>query len=246
MILLLVTWCLTTGAACVGIFAVGALLIQRRIVPLAGGLLAGVALCCVLPELAERSGWPVALAGTLAGAALLQAFNRYIYPVCPVCTHSDDHAECATSMHGFATPLLIAVGIHCVFDGWALALSQQAGLGDLRRTLLLGLLVHKIPEGLVLGFMLRAAMRTRWLALLGAAGSQSTMFVALLLPAGTAITNARANAWFALANGSFLFLGAHAVHSQWKDRGPRAALRSAVAGAAGSLALAGVARLFSY
>jgi hypothetical protein len=66
-----------------------------------------------------------------------------------------------------------------------------------------------------------------------------------LLPAGATITSARSGVWFALANGSFLFLGGHAVHSQWRDRGPRVALRSAAAGAAGSIVLAGVARLFS-
>ena len=224
MILLFVTWCLTTGATCVGIFAVSAPLIQRRIVPLAGGFLVGVALYCVLPELAARSGWPVALAGTLAGAALLQAFNRYIYPLCPVCDHSHDHAECATSLHGFAVPLLVAVGVHCVFDGWTLLLSTQSALGKLSSAMLLGLLVHKLPEGLVLGLILRAAMRSRWWTLLGAAASQSAMFVALLLPAGAAIKSAWANAWFALATGSFLFLGAHALHSEWRASGPRARL----------------------
>lgn len=245
MILLIIAWCLTTSAACAGIFVSDTPAIQRRIVPAAGGLLAGIAVFCVLPELAEYSGWRFALFGTIAGAALLQAFNRYVYPVCPICSQSHVHAECTTRLHGFAAPLLIAVSIHCVFDGWALALSAQVGLGELRRAMLMGLLVHKLPEGLVLGFLLRAAMRSRWRALLGAAGSQTAMFVALLLPAGVAMTNARASVWFALANGSFLFLGAHAVHSEWRDRGPRVALRSAAAGVAGSLVLAGVGRLFA-
>jgi zinc transporter ZupT len=120
------------------------------------------------------------------------------------------------------------------------------GLGELRRAMLMGLLVHKLPEGLVLGLLLRTAMRERWRALVGAAASQSAMLVGFLLPADMAITSTRANVWFVLANGSFLFLGAHAVHSEWRVRGPRVAMRSAVAGVAGSLVLAGVARLFSH
>ena len=41
----------------------------------------------------------------------------------------------------------------------------------------------------------------------------------------------------AIAGGTFLFLGVHAVHSDWKRRGARPAFIPAIAGAAGAALL---------
>ena len=62
----------------------------------------------------------------LAGFALLAVIDRFVYPVCPTCSHTHDHDHCAMRLHGFAPPLIIATLIHSFFDGWALAAAQIA------------------------------------------------------------------------------------------------------------------------
>jgi len=79
-------------------------------VPFGGGVLLGVAAVWILPEMAEFFGWPAALAWTAAGFALLWFVDRYLHPVCPACSPGHEHDDCATRLHGFATPLLIAAG----------------------------------------------------------------------------------------------------------------------------------------
>ncbi len=94
-----------------------------------------------------------------------------------------------------------------------------------------------------MGILLRSAIRKRGLALLGAIGSQSAILAALWLPAAPILNGPWVVALFSLVAGGFLFLGAHAVHVQWKSSGRRSAIRTAAAGAAGSLAVAGISRL---
>jgi zinc transporter ZupT len=112
--------------------------IARRVLPFSGGLLVGVALFWILPEIAERDGWLSGIAGLVAGFALLWLIDRYVYPVCPTCAHTHHHENCSRSLHGFAAPLLIASGLHSFFDGWSLAVSQQKGYEDLKAAFLVG------------------------------------------------------------------------------------------------------------
>jgi zinc transporter ZupT len=202
------------------------------LVPLSGGVLAGVALFWMLPEVAGRLGWTAAL-GTLAGGAgLLWGVDRFVYPVCPVCSHSHDHASCAARLHGFAAPLILAVGIHSFLDGVGIAVSQAADAGAVGRAVLWGLALHKVPEGLALGIMLRASVRSWAGALGGSLAAQAPMVAGTWIEAWVApgLGDSGIMVLLAAAGGSFFFLGAHAVHGEFKrERGP-AALAAAGAG----------------
>ena len=68
---------------------------SRRLVPFSGGVLMGVALFWVLPEMAEFLSWVKALAWIAAGFAVLWAVDRFVYPVCPACSHPHDHDHCS-------------------------------------------------------------------------------------------------------------------------------------------------------
>ena len=57
-------------------------------VPFSGGVLMGVALFWVLPEMAEFFRWPMAIAWTAAGFGLLWFVDRFVYAVCPACSHT--------------------------------------------------------------------------------------------------------------------------------------------------------------
>ena len=70
------------SAAC-GVWLESIRKISRRMVPFSGGVLIGVALFWVLPEMAEFFRWPTAIAWVFAGFALLWFVDRFVYAVCP-------------------------------------------------------------------------------------------------------------------------------------------------------------------
>jgi zinc transporter ZupT len=212
---------------------------SRRILPFSGGLLVGIALFWILPEIAGRDGWIGACVGVTAGFSLLWLIDRYLYPVCPTCSHTHQHEDCSRSLHGFAAPLLIASGLHSFFDGWSLAVSEQKGFEGLKVAFLAGIGVHKLPEGLALGALLIAALGTEWRAMLGATAAQSMMLAGGAL--GVLLANHLAPRWtvafLSVAAGAFVYLGYHAVDSEYRQRGFRTAWMPALTGAAGAAVL---------
>ena len=179
-------------------------------------MLLSVSLVWVLPELAEDFGWLPGLALMLGGFALLAFIDKYVYPVCPSCSHTHDHDICITRLHGFAVPLVAATLVHSLFDGWALAAAHAEG----RSGIWTGILVHKLPESLAFGIILRAAMKSRRNAMICAALVQA----ATLLGAGLEQLMAPhigpfwIHVLLAIAGGTFLYLGFHAVHGEWRRR----------------------------
>ena len=185
--------------------------VARKLLPASGLLLMAVALLLLLPELAHTLGWANAAFLFLAALAIVWAMDKFIYPVCPLCSHSHDHDDCSTRLHGFAPPLLIAMLIHNVFDGWMVTLGHGLSMG---------VIAHKVPECFAFGAILAAALKSRGAALGWAVLTQGGMF------AGAALHSATA-AWLspvwmvslvALGAGLFFYLGFHAVHGEWKRR----------------------------
>ena len=239
LIPVLVTLVAVAGAVG-GVFATVVPSLSRRAVPFSGGVLVGVAAFFVVPELANVFSWPGALAWATAGFALLWVTDRYIHPVCPSCSHTHDHEVCSTRLHGFAGPLLTAAALHSVLDGWTLAASQEtATLGPV---FLFGIAVHKLPEGLALGVIARAALRSNSAAIAGCAAAEGATLIGALLE--IALYRYIGLTWIygllALAAGSFLYLGYHAIHAEYKRRGVLPAFLPAFTGVAGS----SVIRLF--
>jgi len=144
-----------------------------------------------------------------------------------------DHDHCATRLHGFATPLLLAATLHSFLDGWTLlaAGSTQLGAG-----FVVGIAAHKVPEGLALGVIARAALNSRASAITWCAAAESATLLG-------AVTESLLEPYIglytlyvllALAGGSFLYLGAHAVHAELRRSGPAPTLWPALTGVAGS------------
>jgi zinc transporter ZupT len=211
--------------------------LTRRLVPFGGGTLLGVGLFFVLPEMAVTLGWPGALLWLGGGCLLLGLVDRFVYPVCPACSPAHDHDHCSTTLHGFATPLLIASAVHAALDGWNLAAAQDEPL--LGFGFIAGIAAHKVPEGLALGVISRAALRSRSAAMVWCTLAQG----ATLVGAGAEgvfapYLGAQAlHALLALAGGSFLYLGWHAVHGEFRRSGASPALVPALTGVAGSSVL---------
>ena len=179
----------------------------RVLVPISGGLLAAIALFALMPETAEEIGWPAALLAICAGYGLLEVIDRMGLPVCPSCSHS----------HGFSMPLVVATAIHAFVDGWGMlaipnaephAAAGHAGSG----AIVVALLLHKIPEGLALGAILRMSEQ-----------KPGRAFALAILAEGPTVIGGMVGLWaaqaswldypLALVAGAYLFLGIHAIRA---------------------------------
>ena len=211
----------------------------RVMIPFAGGLLVGVAVFGLFPELVTEMGWPRGLALFAAGYALLLSINRFIFPVCPSCSHDHDHNACRSALHGFAAPLIVAAAVHSALDGWSIVTAEGAALPGVRLALPLAVVLHKIPEGIALGAILRAAVMSPFVAFAWCILAEGVTLIGGV--AGLALAPHLGPAWvycpLAIAGGFFFYLGFHAVHGEWKRRGAIPAFVPALTGAAGAAAL---------
>jgi zinc transporter ZupT len=230
-----------TALAICGI-AAGVLLGQTRDLPprvagAGGGLLFGISLFWMLPEMAQQSGWIESVAALSAGAILLWLVDHFLYPICPSCSHSHDHHHCAgPPLHGFAAPILIATGIHSLLDGWSVQYLAPNGLAGFVAPL--GLALHKIPEGLAVGIIAREAMSsTKGAAIACVIAESMTLAGAWIEPIADRMGASRFGPiWItgvlALIGGSFLFLGFHTAHASRKQPGVVPIFLLALAGVA--------------
>jgi zinc transporter ZupT len=210
---------LVSAIAVAGVFAgvylatIGS--VARALVTFSGAILMVVATLMIAPDLAGFFGWAAAVAWIGVGFAALWITNRYIHPVCPSCSHTHDHDLCNTRLHGFAGPMLTAAAAHSFFDGWILAAGERGATPSMALALVLGIAAHKLPEGVALGILVRASVGSVRRAVVSLIGVQlltvaGAMAAVLLAPWLGVLW---AHAVLALAAGSFLFLGYHAVHS---------------------------------
>jgi zinc transporter ZupT len=192
----------------------------------------GVAIFWVLPEIADALSWLSAFAGIAAGFAVLWAVDRFLHPVCPACSGPHDHEHCSAELHGFAAPLLIAAAIHSALDGWSLSVAN--GSAHLGAPFVMAIAIHKIPEGLALGVIVRAAMDSRHAALGWCLLAESATVIGAVLELTLAphLGPHVLNTLLAIAGGSFLYLGGHAVHGEFRRQGVAPGFLPALAGIA--------------
>jgi zinc and cadmium transporter len=225
------------ASAIVGVMLLGHGRHTRMLIPLSGGLLIGVAVFGLIPELVLDIGWFQGLLLVIFGYLLLHFLDRFAFPVCPSCSHDHSHESCEEPLHGFAGPLLAATAIHAFVDGWGLvAVQRGAHTPGAGTAFAAALLLHKIPEGLALGTILRASVERTSSALLFC----TLVELSTIVGGATGLWLTPAS-WvdypLAVAGGTFLFLGVHAVDSDRRKRGTRPAFIPAIAGAAGAALL---------
>src|SRR5690348_18499215 len=81
------------AGAVLGLWLTGLRKRARVVVPFSAGVLLGVALFGLVPELANELGWASTVLLFAGGYGALLLVNRYVYPVCPTCSHDHDHSR---------------------------------------------------------------------------------------------------------------------------------------------------------
>jgi ZIP family zinc transporter/zinc and cadmium transporter len=187
-------------------------------ISLGAGTLLGVAVCGIAPECwADLHWWFVPVAAS--GYFLFAIITKYIYHVCPACAASHFDEATTHRLSEFATAMMLALAIHCVVDGLALA----AGIDEaepVKLSILFAICVHKFPEGLALGSLLLGGGYERkkmlWLVVLVESttilGGLLGWFVLQHIP----LSDLRLTLSLLLANaaGGFFYLAVHAVFGE--------------------------------
>jgi len=225
--------------AVLGIWLTGLRRRARAVVPFSAGVLVGVALFGLVPELASEIGPKVTTLLFALGYGALLLINRFVYRVCPTCAHDHDHNACSSELHGFAAPLIVAAALHSFLDGWSVATVQLTVPLGLRVAVPLAVALHKLPEGIALGGILRASVGSRKVALGWAVLAEGATLAGGGL--GLAMGPHLGTEWITfpmgLAAGWLFYLGYHAVEEEWKRRGALPAFGWAAAGVAGAAAI---------
>lgn len=209
-----VAWLLTLLA--LGGIAVGVLMGQARALSAhfgaaGGGLLFGIALFWLAPEMAETVGWFPAFGLVLLACGAMLLLDRILL-----------HAG-HSPRQGVIGPLLAATAVHSFLDGWSLRIFSGQALTDV--AVPVGLALHKIPEGLALGWITRKSMSSTSKAVAASAAVEFlTVMGAFIEPWANQSGAAAFGAWWTLSvlaviSGSFLFVGVHVLLPSWKRPG---------------------------
>ena len=154
-----------------------------------------------------------------SGYLVFAVITKYVYHICPACAASHFDEATTHRYSEIAGGMMIALAIHCIADGIAIAAGHQAeashaqGGRTLNLTLVVAICTHKVPEGLALGSLLLGAGLARKGALwrVGAVEAATLAGGVLGLIALPYISEAWLAAVVSHAGGGFLFLAIHAV-----------------------------------
>jgi zinc and cadmium transporter len=198
----LLTLLALTGVA-IGVLLGKARTVSSHLGAAGGGLLCGIALFWLLPETAEISSWGTALALTSLFGIGLALLDHYLID------------ENLADRENILRPLLAATAVHSFLDGWSVRATSGDSLAGI--AIPIGLALHKIPEGVALGWVVRRSIgSTRKALIAGAVVESVTLIGAVLEPHA----DRSGIEWFgaswmaavlAVIAGSFLFLAAHTV-----------------------------------
>ena len=216
-----------------GIWAMQLKELSRKLAAISGGVMLGVALFWVWPDLRRSAGLEHSFITVVVGVAALYAVDRFIYPVCPCCAHG--HRFQAGG--GALLPLFAAICVHNLFDGWTAGMTMHVGAA-IRSGLSVGLIAHKVPEAFVFGLMLRAASKNGKALIVIALGSGSCILAGGMMHAWTLNwATLTLTLSLAAACATFLFAGFHIFEGQRRHGGLRSAFAALLLGLVGTLAL---------
>lgn len=191
----------------------------------------------LIPEAASEIGWGAALLSGAVGCAASAWLARRTGAFCPACTltHPEDHAPTDPPDPGdvgLGLPVLIVVALHSILDGLALTASHGHHSEELLTAVLL---IHKLPEGMVVAAVLRTQGRSLPAAIVLTALVEAMMLFGVPLGSMVGVAGqAGLGAMTGAVGGSFLYLAGVTLSSALRSA---TGVRNGVAAAAGALLL---------
>lgn len=189
----------------------------------AAGSLLAVTFFHILPEAWGGTPLPGIAIALASGYFLFYLISRYVFHVCPACAASHFEEQTAAKLKSTAILLGIALGIHSMMDGIAIALGDNLkSIGD--HSVFLTILFHKFPEGLALCALLLRAGQPKQKALLWTIAFETTTLAGWT--AGEFLLKGFAGSrWLELVlvhiGGGFIYLALHAALNEMERHSPR-------------------------
>jgi zinc transporter ZupT len=206
-----VPWLLTLlglAGVAAGVYLGHARVLSALLSAAGGGLLFGISLFWLIPEVGLITAPWLAFVLALLVAGMMAGLDRLLL-----------HAG-HSPRQGILWPVLAAMALHSFFDGWSVRALAARPLPEIAAPV--GLALHKIPEGIAAGWIARRSTSSGWkAAAAGGAAQLATIAGALVEPNADRLGAARfGEGWpaavLAIIAGSFLFVGFHAVLPHWK------------------------------
>jgi zinc transporter ZupT len=206
-----IPWLLTLlglAGVSVGVYLGHARVLSSLLAAAGGGLLFGISLFWLIPEVGLITGRWLAFALALLVAGMMAGLDRLLL-----------HAG-HSPRQGILWPVLAAMALHSFLDGWSVRALAARPLPEIAAPV--GLALHKIPEGIAAGWIARRSTSSGWKAAAAVGAAQlATVAGALIEPNADRLGTARfGDGWpaavLAIIAGSFLFVGFHAVLPDWK------------------------------
>jgi zinc transporter ZupT len=252
MVLSLITFVVTTTIALASVrFASGARV--QRVLPWTAGVLLGVSVFWILPEIAEDRGWTVTLGLVMPMVLVLALIDRYAYPICPFCL-GNLHAQQTCHSHPFTRravaigwPLLIVGCVHCFLDGWAIGLARGgAAATSAAAAISYGVIVHKLPESVAIGIVAARLTSTRLHAMAMVGLIQLSMLAGGVFSFLSAYRDIASLELFSTpACACLILFGFLALEDEWRLNGRRKAIIAAVPGVLGCGLMTLATRVFA-
>jgi zinc transporter ZupT len=206
-----IPWLLTLlglAGVAVGVYLGHARVLSSLLSAAGGGLLFGISLFWLIPEVGTITGPWLAFVLALLVAGMMAGLDRLLL-----------HAG-HSPRQGVLWPVLAAMALHSFLDGWSVRALAARPLPEIAAPA--GLALHKIPEGIAAGWIAHRSTSSGWkAAAAGGAAQLATVAGALVEPNADRLGTARfGESWpaavLAIIAGSFLFVGFHAVLPHWK------------------------------
>ncbi len=246
----LITFVVTTALAVASVLFAGVAHV-RRLLPWTAGVLLGVSVFWILPEIAEDRGWGTAIGLVVPLVLVLAWIDRYAYPICPFCL-GNLHPHPTGDSHRFTRravaigwPLLIVGCIHCFLDGWAIGLARPGAASSATAALSYGVIVHKLPESVAIGIVAARLTSTRIRALAIVGLVQLSMLAGCVFSFVSAYREIASLELFSVpACACLILFGLLALEDEWRLNGRSPAIWAAVPGVLGCGLMALATKVF--
>ena len=193
------------------------------LISVAAGTLLSATFFHIIPEAWDVLS-PLSIILALAsGYGFFFLMSRYVSHVCPACAASHFEDQSHSKLKNVFFLLVIALTIHSMMDGIAIALGNEMAEGT-RHSIFFTIAIHKLPEGLALCALLLGSGRERVRAFLWALALESSTIWGWAI--GHFFLQGHLNhLWmdFVMVHiaGGFVYLSLHAAINEMKDHSSR-------------------------